>query len=391
MVDERDGTGLRARLLGGAKRLVVKLGSSLLAPEGSGLRTERLDALAAQVAELHAQGREVVLVSSGAIASGMRLLKLDRRPEAVEEKQALAAVGQPDLMRAYAEAFGHHGLFTGQVLLTTDDILARKRFLNARKGLLALLARGVVPIVNENDMVAVDEIRLGDNDLLSAHVAVLVQADALILLTDVDGLHTGRPGSDAGARRLDIVEAVTPEVKRMAGRASGSGVGSGGMQTKVQAAEQVTRAGHAVLIARGTEERILLRAVGGEAVGTLFLPAGTRMPSRKRWLAFGVKTHGAIVVDAGARAALVTGGKSLLPKGIQRVVGAFGRDEAVSLEGPDGVEFARGLAAYSAEEVGRIKGLPAKEIAKALGYTRGDEVVHRDRMVLLTGEGRSPS
>ncbi len=389
-MDEKDGSGLRAQLIGGARRLVVKLGSSLLAPEGTEVRTERLDALAAQVAELDAQGREVVLVSSGAIASGMRLLKLSRRPDAVEEKQALAAVGQPDLMRAYAKAFERHGLFTGQVLLTTDDILTRKRFLNARKGLLALLARGVVPIVNENDMVAVDEIRLGDNDLLSAHVAVLVQADALILLTDVDGLHTGKPGAE-GVRRLDVVEAVTPEVKRMAGRASGSGVGSGGMQTKVQAAEQVTRAGHAVLVARGTEERILLRAVAGEAVGTLFLPAGTRMPARKRWLAFGVRTHGAIVVDAGARTALVTGGKSLLPRGIQRVVGDFARDEAVSLQGPDGAEFARGLTAYSAGEVGRIKGLAAKDIAKTLGFTRGDEVVHRDRMVLLAGEGRGTS
>ena len=385
-MDDADGSALRARLLGGARRLVVKLGSSLLAPEGRGVRTERLASLAAQVAELHAQDREVVLVSSGAIASGMRLLKLARRPEAVEEKQALAAIGQPDLMRAYAESFAPHRLFTAQVLLTSDDLLARKRFLNARKGLLALLARGVVPIVNENDMVAVDEIRLGDNDLLSAQVAVLVHADVLVLLTDVDGLHTGRPGADAGARRVDTVVAVTAEIRRMAGQTPGSGVGSGGMQTKVRAADQVTRAGHAVLIARGTDDRLLLRAVAGEPVGTLFLPAGTKMPSRKRWLAFGVKPRGAIVVDAGARVALVTGGKSLLPKGIQRVTGGFGRDEAVSLQGPDGAEFARGLSAYAADEVARIKGRPASEIAKVLGASRGDEVVHRDRLVLLPKE-----
>jgi len=383
MTDGANSAQVRASLLGGAKRLVVKLGSSLLAPEGTSVRTERLSALAAQVAELHAQGREVVLVSSGAIASGMRLLGLAHRPAAVEEKQALAAVGQPELMRAYAEAFARHRLFTAQVLLTSDDIMARKRFLNARKGLLALLARGVVPIVNENDMVAVDEIRLGDNDLLSAHVAVLVHADVLVLLTDVDGLHTGRPGRDAGARRLDVVEAVTAEIRKMAGQTPGSGVGSGGMLTKVRAADQVTKAGHAVLIARGTDTQVLLRAVAGEALGTFFLPAGTKMPSRKRWLAFGVKPRGAIVVDAGARAALVTGGKSLLPKGIQRVTGSFRRDEPVSLQGPDGVEFARGLPAYSADEVARIKGRPASDIGKVLGVSRGDEVVHRDRMVLL--------
>jgi glutamate 5-kinase len=387
MGDEQASSTVRARVLGGAKRLVVKLGSSLLAPEGTGVRADRLAGLAAQVAELRAQGREVVLVSSGAIASGMRLLKLARRPDSVEEKQALAAVGQPDLMRAYAEAFAKHGLVTAQVLLTQDDLLTRKRFQNARKGLLALLGRGIVAIVNENDMVAVDEIRLGDNDLLSAHVAVLVNADALILLTDVDGLHTGRPGRDAGATRIDVVAAVTAEIRKMAGHASGTGVGSGGMSTKVQAAEQVTRAGHAALIARGTDDRILLRAVAGEPVGTLFLPAGARMPARKRVLAFGVKTHGVIVVDAGARTALVTGGKSLLPKGVVRATGGFKRDEAVSLQGPDGAEFARGLAGYSAEEVNRIKGLAASEIAKVLGVSRGDEVVHRDRLVLLTREG----
>ncbi len=278
----KDDQTVRERLLGGAKRLVVKLGSSLLAPEGIEVHREWLNTLAGQVAELKRSGKEIVLVSSGAIASGMRLLKLKRRPEAVEEKQALAAVGQPELMRAYAEVFGHHGLQVAQVLLTQDDILARRRFLNARNALLVLLRRGVIPIINENDVVAVDEIRMGDNDLLSAHVALLTNADALVILTDSDGLYNGHPGKDPAATRIETVETITPEIRRMAGYAPGSAVGSGGMRTKVKAAEAVTSAGHAVLIARGTDERVLIRAVNGESLGTLFLPAGRRMPARKQ-------------------------------------------------------------------------------------------------------------
>lgn len=373
----------RAKLLGGAARLVVKLGSNLLAPAGAGVKLDLVKSLAGQVAALRREGREVVLVSSGAIASGMRVLGLKRRPEAVEDKQALAAVGQPELMRQYAEAFAPLGIPVAQVLLVSDDILARRRFLNARKALRALLSRGVLPVANENDTVAVDEIRVGDNDTLSAHVALLTDADALVILTDVDGLYDGNPARDRGAKRLGVVAEITPEIRKLAGRGAGSAVGVGGMQTKVQAAEMLTSAGRAVVIARGTDEDVLARIVRGEDVGTLFLPAARRMSSRKRWLAFGVRTRGAVVVDAGARAALEKRGKSLLPRGVVRVEGTFGAGDAVALKDCDGQEFGRGLAGYSAEEISRIAGRAAGEIAAILGESRGDEVVHRDNLVLL--------
>jgi len=372
----------RSLLVGGTRRWVVKLGSNLLAPEGRDVRRERLAALAAQVAALSREGREVVLVSSGAIASGMRMLGLKRRPEAIDEKQALAAMGQPELMRAYGEAFGAEGLKTAQVLLIQDDFQERRRSQRARAALEAVLKRGVVPVINENDAVAVEEIRMGDNDVLSAMVALLLSADLLVILTDVDGLYTGRPGKDAGARKLDTVESVTPALRKAAG-GSGSEVGSGGMATKLAAAERVTRAGRAAVIASGEDPKVLLRLARGEAVGTLFLPAGEKMPSVKRWLSSLHRCAGSITVDAGARAALVERGRSLLPSGITRVSGGFGEGEAVSILDPAGREFARGAAQYSAEELGRIKGLNAKEIAGVLGSSRGDEAVHRDNLLIL--------
>lgn len=261
----------RRRLLGRARRIVVKLGSSLLAPEDRGVRASRLAALASQVARLRRSRRQVILVSSGAIASGMRLLGLRSRPADVVAKQALAAYGQPELMRAYADAFARHGIHVAQVLLTADDLRSRVRFLHARAALLHLLSQGAVPIVNENDIVAVEEIRLGDNDELSAHVAALARADALILLTDVDGLHTGRPGT-SGASRIPEVRTVTAAIRRSAGDRPGSAVGTGGMGSKVRAAARAARGGIPALVARGTDHDILVRAVAGADLGTLFLP-----------------------------------------------------------------------------------------------------------------------
>jgi len=266
-------TTLRARWLGRARRLVVKVGSNLLAPGGKGVRPERLRALADQVARLRRQGRDVVIVSSGAIASGMRLLPASRRSANMVEKQALAAVGQPELMRAYAEAFSRRRLVVAQVLVTRDDLHVASRRANARRTLLALLRHGVVPIVNENDTVAVEEIRMGENDMLSAHVTGLTAADALVILTDVDGLFDGHPGRQRTARRIDVVRRITPEVRRRAGHGAGSAVGTGGMRTKLEAAARVTRAGRPVLIARGTDRNVLVRALRGESVGTLFLPS----------------------------------------------------------------------------------------------------------------------
>jgi len=375
----------REAVFSSAKRVVVKIGSSLLAPEGTRVRASRLWDFAAQVAGLRKSGREVIIVSSGAIASGMRLLGMKSVPSQVEQKQALAAIGQPDLMQAYAKAFGEKGLKVAQILLTQDDLRERKRFGNARAALEALLKRGVVPIVNENDVVAVDEIRMGDNDTISALVALLCGADLLVLLTDVDGLFRGDPRKDAGAERVPVVDRITPEVRKWAGVRPGSAVGSGGMPTKLRAAAMVTRAGHAVLIARGTDSGVLTRAFRGEDCGTLFLPAGSRMPDHKRWLAFGVRPSGSVIVDAGARNALTTGGKSLLPKGITRIAGEFRQGDAVSVLDEDGIEFARGVTSYSSKEINLIKGLSTRDIEGKLGVKRADEVIHRDRMVLLEG------
>ncbi len=272
----------RRKFLGGAKRLVVKLGSSLLAPASRAERRARLRALAEQIAALRRGGRDVVLVSSGAIASGMRLLGVKRRPAGVVAQQALAGIGQPELMRAYAEAFARHRMPVAQVLVTRDDLRDPRRRRNARRALGELLRLGTVPVVNENDTVAVEEIRMGDNDLLSAYVTLLSDADALILLTDVDGLYDGHPRRSPSAARLGVVRAVSPAVRRLAGRAPGSEVGSGGMRTKIEAAGLATRAGHAVLIARGNDRRVLLRALAGEDLGTLFLPAGRRLSRRER-------------------------------------------------------------------------------------------------------------
>jgi len=280
------GTGSRRRLLGGAKRIVVKLGSSLLAPEDRGVRASRLAALASQVARLRRSGRQIILVSSGAIASGMRLLGLRSRPVNVVAKQALAAYGQPELMRAYADAFFRHRIHVAQVLLTSDDLRSRARFLHARAALQHLLIQGAVPIVNENDIVAVEEIRMGDNDELSAHVAGLVRADALILLTDVDGLHTGRPGTN-GAARIPEVRSVTAVIRRIADHRPGSGVGTGGMGSKVRAAARAAGAGIPALVARGTDRDVLIRAVAGADLGTLFLPSRPDRLHRRNHSRFG--------------------------------------------------------------------------------------------------------
>ena len=375
----------RGKYFASAKRVVIKIGSSLLAPEGTKVREERVRSFATQVAALRKSGREVIIVTSGAIASGMRVLGMKIRPTSVPQKQALAAIGQPDLMRAYSNAFGRRGLRVAQVLITRDDLRERKRFLNARCAIEAILARKVIPIVNENDVVAVDEIRMGDNDTISALVTLLCGADMLVLLTDVDGLFRGDPRKDSGAVRVAVVDRITAEVRRWAGVNPGSAVGSGGMATKLKAAGMVTRAGHAVLIARGVDRDILTRAFSGVDCGTMFLPAGTRMPTHKRWLAFGVNPAGSVTVDAGARSALTGGGKSLLPKGITRVTGEFKSGDAVSILDENGVEFARGITSYSSKEISMIKGLASTEIAAALGAKRGDEVVHRDHLVVIEG------
>src|SRR5467141_1858153 len=370
------------RQLGRVRRLVVKVGTSLIAEPGTGPDPDRIAALAAEIAGAR-DGREPVLVSSGAIATGMARLALPARPRSIPEKQAAAAVGQSALMWHYEAAFSRHGIPVGQVLLTAEDVSVRARYLNARNTLDALLRFGVLPIVNENDTVAVEEIKVGDNDNLSALVASLIDADLLVLLTDVDGLYTDDPTVNARARKLDTVEAVTDEITRLA-RDREDRVSVGGMATKLQAARKAADAGVPMIIASGREPGVLRRILDGEPVGTYFAPKADRLGARKRWIAFAVPPQGWLTVDAGALAALTQRGKSLLPAGIVEVQGDFASGEVVALlGGAGGREFARGVVNFDAAELRKIRGVKTQEIEQRLGYKSFDEVIHRDNLVIL--------
>jgi glutamate 5-kinase len=368
------------RQLGRVRRLVVKVGTSLIAEPGTGPDPDRIAALAAEIAGAR-DGREPVLVSSGAIATGMARLALPARPRSIPEKQAAAAVGQSALMWHYEAAFKRHGIPVGQVLLTAQDIGDRARYLNARNTLLALLRFGVLPIVNENDTVAVEEIKVGDNDNLSALVASLIDADLLVLLTDVDGLYTGDPATDRDARVIDTVDAVTADVTRLVWNGTGAGA-VGGMATKLQAAQKAAAAGVPMVIASGRKQGTLARILKGEPVGTYFAPKADRLGARKRWIAFAVTPQGRLTVDAGALQALTHRGKSLLPSGVVDVEGDFAAGEVVALVG-DGREFARGLVNFDAGELRRIRGAKTRDIVTRLGYKSFDEVIHRDNLVIL--------
>jgi glutamate 5-kinase len=364
------------------RRLVVKVGSNLVASPAGGADPQRIAALAAEIAAIRA-GREVVLVTSGAIVTGTARLGLARRPRTIPEKQAAAAVGQSALMWHYEAAFAPHGIRVGQVLLTAEDISDRARYLNARNTLRALLRFDVLPIVNENDTVAVEEIKVGDNDTLSALVASLIGADLLALLTDVDGLYTGDPALNATAHKLDTVDAVTEEIERLVWDRAGR-VSVGGMATKLAAAQTAAASGIPMIIARGTEPGVLKRLLAGEPLGTYFLPKAEGLAARKRWIAFAVPPQGRLTVDAGALQALTHQGRSLLPSGLVDVEGDFGAGEVVAVVSQaDGKEFARGLVNFDAEELRRIRGAKTRDIEARLGYKGEDEVIHRDNLVIL--------
>ncbi|HXJ82064.1 MAG TPA: glutamate 5-kinase [Candidatus Methylomirabilis sp.] len=369
------------RAVSRVRRLVVKVGSALITVPGQGPSAPVIARLAADVATLVKDHREVALVSSGAIATGMARLGLSARPRSIPDKQAAAAVGQSTLMWHYEQAFGTHGIQVGQVLLTGQDISDRGRYLNARNTLLSLLAFGVLPVVNENDTVAVDEIKVGDNDNLAAHVAHLIDADLLVLLTDVDGLYTGDPRRDPTARRLETVEAVTDDIQRLVFDAT-SQVSVGGMGTKLQAAQKANASGIPMIIAPGREPSVLERIIQGENLGTYFQPRDDRLAARKRWIAFAVPPQGRLQVDAGAKKALTERGKSLLPSGLTEVDGEFRAGAVVALT-EAGAEFARGLVNYDALELRKICGAKTREIERILGYKGFDEVIHRDNLVLL--------
>ncbi|MFH1407256.1 MAG: glutamate 5-kinase [Candidatus Omnitrophota bacterium] len=372
-MEELKGTERVKQYLKGIGRIVIKLGTSIVAPAAS-LDRALLAAIAAQVSELKKGGVDAAVVTSGAIGTGIGLLKLKSRPKGLPMLQASAAIGQSHLMKAYDEALRTKGLLAAQVLLTAEDLRDRKRYLNARNTILTLLDNGVVPVINENDTVSIDEIKFGDNDTLSALVANLIGADLLIILTDVDGFyHKGRI--------MHTVEAITPELEKSASGSSAE-LTLGGMASKLQAAKIVTSSGIAMVIADGRKENIIGKIIAGGESGTIFLPKG-KLTARKRWLGFTAKTKGTVVVDSGAKKALSEGGKSLLASGIKNVKGNFDIGDAVSIVGEDNKEFARGLVDYSSPDIHKIMGKKTSEIEKILGYRYYDEVIHRDNMVVL--------
>ncbi|HEY6008174.1 MAG TPA: glutamate 5-kinase, partial [Geobacteraceae bacterium] len=353
-----------------------------LTREDGGLDLEVIHGIADQVATARGMGREVIIVTSGAIAAGRGVLGLQDRPRTIPEKQAAAAVGQTRLMRAYEDAFAARSLTTAQLLLTRADLADRTRFLNARATIETLLARGVVPIINENDTVVVEEIKFGDNDNLSALVTNLADAQLLVILTDIDGFYDADPRKNPDARLVPLVTAITKEVERAAG-GTGSAVGTGGMATKIAAAKKAGKSGVATLMVNGRNDATLTRALAGEELGTMFLPAGESLTSRKHWIAYTLKPKGQLTVDAGAHKVLARHGRSLLPSGIVQVEGEFDRGACVRVCGPDGAEFARGLVDYAHTEVARLIGHRSGEIEAILGYKYGDEVIHRDNLVIL--------
>lgn len=363
------------------RRLVIKLGTNVLTAGTDCLHRPRMVDLVRQIAAARAAGTEVVLVSSGAVAAGRERLQFPQRRRDMPLKQLLAAVGQSRLMHIYEQIFDLYSIPVAQTLLTRDDLRDRRRYLNARNTLLACLAHGVLPIINENDVVAVDEIRVGDNDNLSALVAGLVEADLLLILSDIDGLYTADPRRDPAATRIAEVPAITEAVYASAGGSNTRG--TGGMLTKIQAADLATRSGTAVVIASGAETGVITRVLGGESIGTRFVPKSSHLESRKRWVLAETVLHSRLVADDGAARALTEGGKSLLPAGISAVEGDFERGQTVRIYNRNGQEIARGLSQYSARDVRLIKGLRSTAIADTLGYQYGPEVVHRDDMVVL--------
>ncbi len=386
---------LRKRYVCGARRIVVKVGTNVLASAGTLLDEGRVAAISEQIAHLAKEGRQVALVTSGAIGAGMAELGMSERPRTLPQLQASASVGQGRLMSYYEASFRTCGLHAGQVLLTREDFDSRDRFLNASNTIQTLFSLQCIPIINENDTVSTEEIKFGENDLLSALVTHLIRAELLILLTSVPGLYAEPPypaavryvhepstPGEGGAALVDVVERVDEHVAALA-TTEKTPLGIGGMQTKLEAARSATEAGEAALIADGAEEEILLRIMRGERVGTLFLPTRKRLRSYKRWIRFGSRPRGAVAVDQGARRALCQAGKSLLASGVSAVEGQFSSGDVIRIKGPDGEEFARGLSNYSAAEIERIKGLRTQQIEAVLGYKYYDEVVHRDNLALI--------
>jgi glutamate 5-kinase len=364
-----------------ARRIVVKVGSSLVTNEGRGVDAQAIGNWCRQLAALAAQGREVVMVSSGAIAEGMKRLGWRERPKEIHELQAAAAVGQMGLAQMYETHLRAHGMGSAQVLLTHADLSDRERYLNARSTLLTLLELRVIPVINENDTVVTDEIKVGDNDTLGALVANLIEADALVILTDQRGLYSADPRKDPNARFIDEARAGDPELERMAGGA-GSAIGRGGMLTKVLAAKRAAGSGASTVIAWGREPDVLLRLAAGEAIGTALVAGTAKYAARKQWMVDHLQLRGAVTVDDGAVRKLRDDGKSLLPIGVVDVSGEFQRGDVIAIRDGQGREIARGLSNYSSAEARLIMRKPSSQIEAALGYTNEPELVHRTNLVL---------
>ena len=359
----------------------MKVGTSSITHPSGQLDIERIEKLCRQLVNQHFSGKEVLLVTSGAVAAGLGKLGYKEKPRSIPEKQAAAAVGQGILMHIYEKMFSEYGQVVAQLLLTKDDLQNRKRFLNSRNTLLTLLQKRVLPIINENDTVVVEEIKFGDNDTLGALVATLVNADLLILMSDIDGFYTEDPRKDPEATLIPLVPEIDEKITSQAGK-TGSTFASGGMFTKISAGKIAGNAGIPMVIANSKEENILNRLFAGENLGTLFLPRNTAPHARKKWIGFGSEIKGVLVADKGCRVALVDNGKSLLAKGILEVRGEFERGDVVSIINQEGEEFARGFIGYSSEEMEKIKGRHSDDFAALIGYKDSDAVIHRDDMLL---------
>ena len=373
------------RAISEAKRIVIKIGTSNLTDKSNRLEPQKVEKLAKEIVELKEQGREIIVVTSGAIGAGIGKLDLKQRPRDIKVLQATAAVGQNILMSTYDSYFARYEQTIAQLLLTHEDFFNRQRYLNLRNTLITLLKSGVIPVINENDTVAVDEIKLGDNDNLSALVASSLGADLLIVLTDIDGLYTYDPKRSKKAEFISVVDAITPEIERIA-ETGGKASSVGGMKTKIQAAKVTMKAGIPLVIANGNEENILARVIAGERIGTIFLPgaaAKEKMNDRKHWLRFASSVKGKIKVDEGAKNALIKNGSSLLASGVIDVEDEFMSGDPVSIVDAEGVEFAKGITNYSSSDIEKIKGAQSKEIEHILGRKEYGEVVYRGNLVLV--------
>lgn len=372
----------RKEYLKNVKRIVVKVGSSTLTHATGYLNLGRIEKLVRQLVDIHNREIEIVLVSSGAIAAGRGKLGLKMRPKTIPEKQAAAAVGQGILLHMYEKIFSEYGKIVAQILLTREDLSQRTRFLNARNTFFALLEQGVIPIVNENDAVVVEEIKFGDNDNLSAMVASLVEADLLIILSDIDGLYDCNPKNNANAKLIYDVDKITNEIESSAG-GEGSDLGTGGMITKINAARIAVASGIPMFILNGSIDNVINKALHGEKLGTLFKAEDNHLKEKKQWIAFGARPSARIIVDSGAEEALIEGNKSLLPKGVVAVEGSFNAGEVVDIVNEKNIEIAHGISNYNSIEVNYIKGINSSSIEDKLGYKDYDEIIHKNNLVIL--------